>query len=131
MNIQVQVCGLIIILLLYCFYMSSNTLKLYTEKVFHEAMCMSMISLVLDILSVVVIQYRSVLPLFLVESVCKIYIITLVWVAMYALVYVLTDLFSEERHIYWTKIINIIVFVQSIIIFFLPIEIASNNSLSS
>ena len=110
MNIQVQVCGLLIILLLYCFYMSSNTLKLYTEKVFHEAMCMSMISLVLDILSVVVIQYRSVLPLFLVESVCKIYIITLVWVAMYALVYVLTDLYSEERHMQKAKVIKRIAF---------------------
>ena len=123
MNIQVQVCGLIIILLLYCFYMSSNTLKLYTEKVFHEAMCMSMISLVLDILSVVVIQYRSVLPLFLVESVCKIYIITLVWVAMYALVYVLTDLYSEERHMQKAKVIKRIALVQGIIIYAFSIGI--------
>lgn len=123
MNIQVQVCGLLIILLLYCFYMSSNTLKLYTEKVFHEAMCMSMISLVLDILSVVVIQYRSVLPLFLVESVCKIYIITLVWVAMYALVYVLTDLYSEERHMQKAKVIKRIALVQGIIIYAFSIGI--------
>lgn len=123
MNIQVQVCGLLIILLIYCFYMSSNTLKLYTEKVFHEAMCMSMISLVLDILSVVVIQYRSVLPLFLVESVCKIYIITLVWVAMYALVYVLTDLYSEERHMQKAKVIKRIALVQGIIIYALSIGI--------
>lgn len=123
MNIQVQVCGLLIILLLYCFYMSSNTLKLYTEKVFHEAMCMSMLSLVLDILSVVVIQYRSVLPLFLVESVCKIYVITLVWVAMYAFVYVLTDLYSEERHMQKAKVIKRIALIQGIIIYALSIGI--------
>ena len=54
MNIQVQICGLLIVLLLYCFYMSSKTLKLYTEKIFHQAMSMSMLCLFLDILSVVV-----------------------------------------------------------------------------
>jgi len=123
MNIQVQVCGLIIMLLLYIFYKSSNTLKLYTEKVFYQAMCTSMLCLSLDILSVIAIQYRNMLPLILVEAICKLYIITLVWVSMYAFVYVLTDLFSEEKHIRWTRIIKRIILGQSIIVYLLPIGI--------
>ena len=123
MNIQVQVCGLLIVLLLYCFYMSSETLKLYTEKIFHQAMSMSILCLVLDILSVVAITYRSSLPLFFVESICKLYIITLVWVSMYAFVYVLTDLLDEEKHKLWTKWIKYIIMAQSILIYMLPIGI--------
>ncbi|MBQ6843222.1 MAG: EAL domain-containing protein [Agathobacter sp.] len=123
MNIQVQVCGLLIVLLLYCFYMSSKTLKLYTEKVFHQAMSMSILCLFMDILSVVAITYRNNLPLFLVESICKLYIITLVWVSMYAFVYVLTDLLNEENHKLWTKRIKSIIMAQSILIYVLPIGI--------
>jgi len=123
MNIQVQVCGLLIVLLLYLFYMSSETLKLYTEKIFHQAMTMSMLCLFMDILSVIAITYQSKLPLFLVESICKLYIITLVWVSMYAFVYVLTDLFQEEKHKQWTKRIKIIIISQSVLIYILPIGI--------
>lgn len=123
MNIQVQICGLLIVLLLYCFYMSSETLKLYTEKIFHQAMCMSMLCLFLDILSVVAITYRSRLPLFFVESICKLYIITLVWVSMYAFVYVLTDLLNEDNHKLWTKRIRLIIIAQSIMVYVLPIGI--------
>ena len=123
MNIQVQVCGLLIVLLLYCFYMSSKTLKLYTEKIFHQAMSMSILCLFMDILSVVAITYQNVLQLFLVESICKLYIITLVWVSMYAFVYVLTDLLSEEKHKLWIKRIKIIITAQSILVYILPIGI--------
>ena len=123
MNIQVQVCGLLIVLMLYFFYKSCNTLNLYTEKVFHQAMCSSILCLSLDILSVVFIMNRNVLPLRLVEAICKLYIITLVWVAMYAFVYVLTDLFNEETHMRWAKIIRGIVCAQSVLVYILPIGI--------
>ncbi|MBR2044985.1 MAG: EAL domain-containing protein [Agathobacter sp.] len=127
MNIQVQVCGLLISLLLYCFYMSSKTLKLYTEKVFHQAMSTSILCLILDILSVVAITYQNSLPLFFVEYICKLYIITLVWVSMYAFVYVLTDLLNEERHKLWTKRIRYFIMAQSILIYILPIGIFSED----
>jgi len=128
MNIQVQVCGLLIMLLLYVFYRSSNTLKLYTEKIFHQSMCVSILCLSLDILSIVGIHNMDVLPLFLVESICKIYIITLIWVAMYAFVYVLTDLYSEERHRLWTQNIRVIILIQSLIVYGLPISIFKEES---
>lgn len=123
MNIQVQVCGLLISLFLYFFYRSSNTLRLYTEKIFHQAMCISIICISLDILSIVAIRYRSMLPSLLVESICKLYIITLVWVSLFALVYALTDLSGEEKHARWTKWIKGIGLVQSVLIYILPINI--------
>lgn len=123
MNIQVQVCGLLIMLLLYIFYRSSNTLKLYTEKVFHQAMIASMLCLSLDVLSIIMIHNRAALPILLVESICKFYIITLIWVAMYAFVYVLTDLYSEDKHRRWARITKGLILVQSLVVYLLPISI--------
>ena len=74
MNIQFQVCGLFILLLLLIFYKSNKTLQLYKEKIFYLVLCIIITSLTLDILSLVAIYYRQVLPISFVRFVCKIYI---------------------------------------------------------
>ena len=87
-NIQFQLCGLLILILLIIFYKSHRTLQLYKEKVFYIAMCIITISLVMGILSLIFIYYRASLPGFWVDMVCKSYIITLIWAACIALMYV-------------------------------------------
>ena len=59
MNIQIQLCGLFMLALLFIFYKSTKTLHLYKEKIFYRAMCIIIISLCLDILSLVSIFYRT------------------------------------------------------------------------
>ena len=61
-NIQFQLCGLLILILLIIFYKSHRTLQLYKEKVFYIAMCIITISLVMGILSLIFIYYRASLP---------------------------------------------------------------------
>ncbi len=127
MNIQMQLCGLLILLLLHIFYRSSKNLQLYTERIFYYTMCVATVSLCLDMLSLVVIRYRQQLPMVLVNGVCKVYIISLVWVTMSALKYVLTDLFSEMLHKNKAKILNTICIFQGILVALLPIRIYENG----
>lgn len=123
MNIQIQTFGLFILALLYIFYKSSRTLQLYSEKVFRRTLYISIINISLDILSLVGIYFMEHIPIVLVITVCKLYIMSLMWEAASALSYVMTDMYSEKKHIWLTGLIWIIVFVQSLIVSFLPIHI--------
>lgn len=127
MNIQVQLCGLVMLILLHIFYKSNKSLRLHTEKVFYSTMCVATVSLSLDICSIIVIAFRHNLPMILVNSVCKIYIASLVWLTMSAFKYVLTDLFSEMVHKSKTKILTIFCMFQSLVVCALPIYIYENG----
>lgn len=122
MNIQFQICGLTILILLFIFYKSHKTLKLYKEKVFYEVLCTIIISLLLDIASLFFIKYRSIIPIVLVKFICKSYIVSLLWGVKSALNYVLTDLFQQKKHQMISNIIFIVCLVESIIIYILPIR---------
>ena len=123
MNIQIQLCGLCILVLLIIFLKSHRTLQLYKEKVFFMVLYTITISLVGDILSMVVIDFRSVLPSLLVDFVCKSYIITLVWGTYAAMIYVIADLVSETKHRRINRRLWLLVGIQSAVIYVLPIHI--------
>lgn len=123
MNIQIQTFGLLILALLYVFYKSIRTLQLYSEKIFRRTLYISIISLTLDILSIVGINFMSDIPYFIVILTCKLYIMSLMWEMVSVLSYVLTDLYSEKKHRRITSILWLIVFIQSIIVALLPISI--------
>lgn len=123
MNVQMQICGMVILIMLAVFYKSNRTLKLYSEGIFFRVMVFAMVSLSLDILSLVVIEYRNLLPMFLVLLICKSYIISLIWVGMSATFYVLAEVFPASKH---EKIIWGMVFItdiQGLIVYALPIHI--------
>lgn len=123
MNIHVQLCGLCILFLLIIFLKSHRTLRLYKEKVFYAVLSIITVSLIGDILSLVVIYYREILSIHLVNFVCKSYIITLIWGAWSALIYVITDLVSEKRHRQITGRMVLLASLQSVIIYATPISI--------
>lgn len=128
MNIQFQICGLCILFLLIIFYKSHKTLHLYKEKIFYSVLCILTVSLIEDILSLVVIHYRYSLTQFLVYFVCKVYIVSLIWGAWSALIYILTDVVSEKKHRKLTLYLMLLATGQSIIVFFLPIHIFENEN---
>ena len=130
MNIQIQTYGLIILFMLFIFYKSHKTLNLYTEQVFMRAMYISMTNLFLDILSLTFIANMESLPLWAVKIVCKLYIISLVWESVFALVYVLTDVYSEEIHRKRAGLLYIIAGVQSLLVILLPINIHVDKNAS-
>lgn len=123
MNIQIQSYGLFILTLLFIFYKTSKTLQLYSEKVFRRTLYISIISLSLDILSLVGIEFMETLSIVLVITVCKLYIMSLIWVAVSALSYIMTDLYNEKKHIIVTRWLGLLGFIQSIVVALLPISI--------
>lgn len=123
MNIQVQICGLCILLLLILFYKSHETLRLYKEKLFFNVVCIITISLFADVLSLVAIYYKEALPSLFVNGICKFYLITLLWGVWSALVYVVSDLMKESRHIQFCRKLLLVILLQSLLVSCLPISI--------
>lgn len=96
MPIQVQCCGLLLMLILMFLYKKQKTIKLRTEKAFMKAFVMTIISVFADILSCVVISFKDNLPVFLVNTVCKLYLVTLLGQSFFALLYICTDLYTDK-----------------------------------
>lgn len=123
MNIQIQTYGLIMLFMLFIFYKSHKSLKLYTELTFMKAMYMTIVNLVLDIWSILFIHSMDIFPIITVKLVCKLYIISLVWVVAFALEYVLTDLYTEKQHRKRSRILYLVTALESIVVMILPINI--------
>ena len=123
MNIQFQVCGLCILFLLLLFHASHKNLRLYKERVYFTVLCIMIISLIADILSLIAIHYQTALPGPFVKFVCKSYIVTLSWGSWSALFYMIADLVSQQRHKSITARLVILANVQAFIIYALPIYI--------
>lgn len=123
MNIQMQICGIIILIVLAVFYKSNKTLRLYSEGIFFRVMIFAMASLSLDILSLIVIEYRQMLPMLLVKLVCKTYIISLIWVGMSGTIYVLTDILTEITHKRVIIGMVLLTCIQGLVVYALPIYI--------
>ncbi len=123
MNIQVQICGLLILVLVYIFYKTHRTLKLYRERLFFQVLCTLILSLVFDILSVMAIYYRASLPESAVKIVCRTYIASLICVAYSPFMYILSDIIEEKRHKRITCVMSVATLLLSMVPFLLPIHI--------
>ncbi|MCH5264397.1 MAG: EAL domain-containing protein [Lachnospiraceae bacterium] len=127
MNIKVQCCGVILITLLAIIYGRQRKLNLITSRVFQGCFFASLFCLCMDILSLVMIVYREKFPLLLTEFICKTYLVSLVLVALLAVVYIAT---SVAFHLpYYKK--NIVVYVVlaaifATLIYALPIYMHEN-----
>ncbi len=124
MNIEVQCCGLVLMLIIFI----SNVLMrkgrplIYTSKLFVAALSVSIIAICFDILSMVALYYIDVIPEWLTEMACKAYIVCLVYEATSALVYSLYDCFSYRRYRRFAYICLAVDIVVSVLIAVLPIE---------
>lgn len=128
MNIQIQICGLCILALVFIFYKSHRTLQVYREKVFYYVFCIVLISLIFDIMSVVAISSEDVLKDSMVKIICRLYSASLIWVSYSSFVYVLVDLFEEQRHRRLFSRLAGVVILQCILSFILPIGIHKDGN---
>lgn len=97
MNIQFQICGLVIILVLMVLYVRKAILRLNTQLMFRNMFCSLFFCLGLDILSLLAIYGWMNMPEFLVTAVCKIYLATLVTVALTGFLYVYADVEKDQK----------------------------------
>lgn len=123
MPIQVQCCGLVLMLILLYSYRSQKKVELNTEKAFWRAFCMTILCISFDILSCVVIVYQDELPELLVQFICKTYLATLVGVAFFALMYICADIYTQRAA--YRKVVrrySMFVLLGVILIYALPIH---------
>lgn len=99
MHIQIQCCGIVLMLALFYFYMRQKRLFLYTQRAFLGVFWATFFCILLDILSIGAINYRHVLSEAFAKLVAKSYLVTLLLVAMSAMSYMCVDIY-KRRHIY-------------------------------
>ena len=127
MNIKVQCCGLVLLIVLAIIYGSQRRLKLTASTVFQACFYVALFCLAMDILSIVVIVHREKLPLLFANFVCKTYLLTLVLLAMLSVVYVATSV-SFHLPNYKKYIAAYILFfaVIVVLIYALPVSMHEN-----
>lgn len=123
MNIQMQVGGLLILFLLQYFYSRQEVMGLYTEKLFKRALYVTIVCLMLDILSIVLIVNREMFPLWLVHMECKAYLVSLLGNGYMAMIYACSDIYHKETISRYAYIFGVGVLFVSVLIFALPIRI--------
>ena len=112
------------------FYKRHGTVGLYAEKLFRRALYTTIVCLILDIVSIVLIVNRDSLPLWLVEFECKAYLISLVWNGYMALSYASADTHYLMRMNRLVQRFGVAVVIASMIILLLPINIYCEGSVA-
>ena len=123
MNIKVQCCGIVLMLVILYFYARQKTIRLNTEKAFLRMFCIIMTGLVTDIISLAALTHMDSLPVWVVDFACKLYLSTLVMVALSGVLYVCVDIYKESsRYQKVTRFHCILAAVGIVLIFILPID---------
>ena len=128
MNIQMQVGGLLIMFLLQYFYSRQEVMGLYTEKLFKRALHITIVCLILDIISVVLIVNRYMIPLWLVNLECKAYLVSLLGNGYTAMIYACSDIYHKEMTSRYAQVFGVIVLLMGALIFVLPIQIFNEGN---
>ena len=121
MSIQVQGCGLVLLLVLLFFFIRQRRVGLYTERIFFITLMIAIGCLCLDIFTIYAITYREYIPKILLDFVCKSYVISLIWMGYRAMVYVLCDISRDEGFQRWIRVTRVIVLIMSLIVYLCPI----------
>ena len=123
MNIQVQCCGVVILLLIWYFSLRQKTLGLESERLFLITMGVTSFCVIMDITSIVAIHNQELIPGLLLALICKTYIVSLIWVGYFGLIYASTDFIGtrvERRK--KNRMYTVIVLTGTVLIYILPIH---------
>lgn len=96
MNIKMQCCGILILLVIFFFYFRQKKINLNTERAFRRMGLSILVSLILDILSLVGLYYVEELPEIVTTIICKAYISSLVLVTFFSLLYLCVDIYNQS-----------------------------------
>ena len=97
MNIQAQMCGIILLVTMFLFYKRYQSLKLGTQIMFQVLLFGMLFCVICDMLSIwaivrLLLDYRG-----LVLAVCKLYLISLVLVGLLGLLYECSDVYEGQK----------------------------------
>ncbi len=124
MNIQAQMCGIILLVTMFLFYKRYQSLKLGTQIMFQVLLFGMLFCVICDMLSIwaivrLLLDYRV-----LVLAVCKLYLISLVLVGLLGLLYECSDVYEGQKKFLWAAAAGCGIWLgESIVIACLPIGI--------
>lgn len=95
MKIQIQCCGIVLMLVLFYFYMRQRRISLKSQRAFLYVYLATFLCIVVDVLSIFVIENRHLFPQLFVDFVAKSYLVTLLFVAFSAYAYVCVDVYKQ------------------------------------
>lgn len=96
MNVQVQVCGIILILLVLIMYQNQKTADLWNKRVFLVALFTVLISVSMDAISVILIADANENYTMFLQMFCKAYLVTLIGVGYSSFQYISVDLMMSH-----------------------------------
>lgn len=97
MHIQIQCCGIVLMLTLFYFYMRQKRISLNTQQAFLGVFFATFVCIAVDILSIGAIECRHLLPEHFVKFIAKSYLVTLLGVAISALSYMCVDIYPNHN----------------------------------
>ena len=131
MNIQVQCCGLIILIILMIYYFNQRKLFLITEKAFIHNFVAAFVSILLDIVSVIAIANMDEWSVTFANVTSKLYLVSIIYVSTTSLMYVYIDVYRILIDIKLYIGMYITVFILGlIVVFMLPIKCVYNPETS-
>lgn len=124
MNIQAQMCGIILLVIIFLFYRRYESLRLGTQIAFQVLMAGMLLCVFFDMLSIWAIVKLLLDHRMLVLWICKGYLSTIVLVALLGFLYECMDVYGGQKKFIWVAMTACGVFlVECIVIFCLPIGI--------
>ncbi len=99
LNIQFQVAGLILVILVIAILFNEKKLHLYTESVFGALLATVLVCIGLDITSVFALNYEHVIGKLFMDIVCKLYLISINAVAYELLKYALAEVHKKRKNL--------------------------------
>ena len=100
LNIVLQCCGLAMLLVLFCIFVSERALDLHSKRLYFYAMISDIICVSLDILSIFGIAgaYSGQIPRWLALLICKLYVASLIFQAYEGFLYASNEFFIAGSH---------------------------------
>lgn len=100
MNIQAQICGIILLVIMFLFYRRYESLRLNTQIGFQVLLLCMLFCIFLDMLSIwaivrLLLDYRG-----LVYAICKAYLMSIVLVGLAGFWYECTDVYEDKRRLW-------------------------------
>ena len=129
MNIELQSCGLLMLLILLVIMWRDKNLELNMHKTFRIAVLSCIACLVMDIVSVIAIvyagkgQFSHTATLFI----CKAYLVLLINVGYRGFLYVATEFFEEKKHAFLQNSYRVLFLLGAAAIIILPIDYYSSG----
>ena len=126
-NVQYQICGILIVLLVCALYFRRRAGWKLSETIFGILLLEELFTIVFDVASIITINYRDEIPEYLNVFVCKTYLSGIVGVGFMTLIYLLSDIYRDTKKFVGRLVILSSIFVACIItIGVLPISFYVN-----